>query len=163
MAVAAVLKRLVANRLLAPKLADDLVYWRSQRLYWEGMAHLDGGEREEEAEIHAAEGAETAIRRLADHASVETLPGEDLTYNLALSRLLGSLEDEERSALKTLDRLGPSRRIALGERMHDYMEASNAEAALEQVDRIHEYAEWLYQIGSADRTNRAGNDEGARA
>jgi hypothetical protein len=165
------LRRILAERLLAPRLTEQLVYWRAERLDWEGVTHPDGGDHDEQAEIHAVEGAETAIRRLADHFGVETLPGEDLTHTSGLTRLFARLESNERAALKTLDRLGPSRRIPLGEHLHEYMEASDAEAALERVDRILEYAEWMYQAESterancADRGNRANcasNDEGAR-
>ena len=142
MALASTLRRFASNRRLAPELADDLLYWRSQRLYWEGVTHPDGGEREEQAEIHAAEGAETAIRRLADRTGVTELPGEKLTHALGLYRLRQSLEDDERAALKTLDHVGPSRRIDPGERLEDYMRAADAERLLELLDRVHEYLDW---------------------
>jgi hypothetical protein len=137
------LRRILAETLLAPMLTEQLVYWRAEHLYWEGVTHPDGGDHDEQAEIHAAEGAETAIRQLADHCGVQTLPSEKLTYISGLARLSASLEADERAALKVLDRLGPSQRIPLGERPHDYMQASDAEATLDRVDQIYEYLEWL--------------------
>ncbi len=146
------LRRILAKRFLAPGLTEEVVYWRAECLYWEGVTHPDGGDHDEQAEIHAAEGAETAVRRFADHIGVQTLPGESLTYTSGLARLSASLEAEERAALKVLDRLGPSRRIPLGERPHDYMEASDAEATLDRVDRVYEYLEWL----NATRSDAGG-------
>jgi hypothetical protein len=154
------LHRLLADRLLTPLLADQLVYWRSQRLYWQGVAHPDGGEREEESEIHAAEGAETAIRRVGDSVGAGSLPGEKLAHALGLQRLRQSLETDERAALKILDRLGPSRRIHISERTHDYMQATDAEMLLDQIDRVHDYLHWLAQT---DKTGQADDVGGARA
>lgn len=152
------LRSRLMRRLLFWPLTEELIYWRAERLYREGVVHPDGGDREDEAEMYAAEGAETALRRLADHVGVDTLPGENLTYSFGLARLIGRVEADERAALETLARLGPSRRISLADRLQDYMEAADAETALEHMERISGYLEWLYQTGQA---SRVGEDGGA--
>lgn len=99
--------RLAANGVLAPLITEGLVYWRAERLYWEGVIHPDGGDHEEEAEVYAAEGAETALRRLADLLGIDSgrrLPNEAATYNAGLSSLYKRLDADERAALTTLDR-----------------------------------------------------------
>jgi hypothetical protein len=138
---------------LAPLLTEGLVYWRAERLYWEGVTHPDGGDLEEQAEITAAEGAETALRRLADILGIDhsRMPGEDATYAGGLRSLRKRLEADERAALMTLDRLGPSHRIPVAERMPEYIEANAAESRLARSDRVFEYLEWLAEVGKADK------------
>lgn len=141
--------RLAANRVLAPLLTEGLVYWRAERLYWDGVTHPDGGDRDEQAEIQAAEGAEIALRRLADILGIDPakIPGEAATHEAGVRSLYKRLEADERSALMVLDRLGPSRHIPVAGRMPEYVEkyieANDAESRLGRVDRISEYLGWL--------------------
>lgn len=147
--------RLTANKLLAPLLCEGLVYWRAERLYWEGVTHPDGGDHEEEAAIHAAEGAETALRRLADILGIDPglLPDEGPTQEAGVRSLYKRLESDERAALATLDRLGPSHLIPVRERLHEYLEAQAAETMLEHLDQVSEYLEWL----TVTRSNAGGH------
>lgn len=93
------LRGAVATYLFARLFADELVYCHLERIYWEGVTHPDGGDYEEEAEIHAAEGAQTALRRIADlaggrrhatpdHASANSMVLERLREELNLSESL---------------------------------------------------------------------------
>lgn len=145
--------RLAANRLLAPVFADELVYWRAEQLYREGVTHPDGGDHEEQEEIHAAEGAETACYRLANRLGVSRrrLHGDGELQQSAVRRLRRRLEADERTALATLDRLGPSRHITLAERPGDYVDASEAEQLLENADRVTDYLVWLERVAKAER------------
>jgi hypothetical protein len=156
--------KLVANRVLVPLLSEGLVYWRAERLYWEGVTHPDGGDRDEQEEISAAEGAETALLRLADILGIDParMPGEDATHEAGLRSLRKRLEADERSALVVLDRLGPSRRIPVAERMPEYVEANDAESKLARADRIWEYLEWLAEADGAhtERKARATRETG---
>lgn len=151
---------LTANRVLAPLLSEGLVYWRAERLYWEGVTHPDGGDRDEQEEISAAEGAEIALRRLADILGIypARMPGEDATHESGLRSLQKRLEADERSALMTLDRLGPSRRIPVADRMPEYVEANDAESRLARADRIWEYLEWLDEADRAGTARKAGTN-----
>jgi hypothetical protein len=153
---------MTANRVLAPLLSEGLVYWRAERLYWEGVTHPDGGDREEQAEISAAEGAETALRKLADILGIDParIPGETATHEAGLRSLCKRLEADERSALMVLDRLGPSRRIPVAERMPEYVEANDAESRLARADRIWEYLEWLAEVDRAETERKAGTNPG---
>lgn len=148
----------LARRILTRPLTEELVYWRAERLYHEGLLHPDGGTDSDVAAIHDAGGAETAIRRFADHIGVGELPEDTLIYALALTATSQKLEAEERSALKTLDRLGPSRRIPFGERPGDFVAAEDAEMALDLVDRVHEYLEWMSRV---ERNGRYSEEESA--
>lgn len=147
-----------ANRVLAPLLSEGLVYWRAERLYWEGVTHPDGGDRDEQEEISAAEGAEIALRRLADILDIDLarMPGEKATHEAGLRSLRKRLEADERSALMVLDRLGPSHRIPVADRVPEYVEANDAESRLARADRIWEYLEWLSETDGAPASPKRG-------
>lgn len=146
--------RLAADRLLAPVFAGELVYWRAEQLYREGVTHPDGGDHQEQEEIHAAEGAETACYRLADRIGISKrrLHGDGELQQRAVRRLHASIEADERTALATLDRLGSSRHITLAERPGDYVEASDAEQLLENADRVTDYLAWPERVAKAERS-----------
>lgn len=147
--------QLAAKRLLSPALIEQVIYWRAESLYWTGVIYSDiyGGGHEEESEIHASEGAETAIRRFADGLCIVSLPGESLTSAKGIGRLRSRIEMDERAALRTLDRLGPSRSIPLGEYPREYVEAADAELMLDRADKV---AEYLGSLSRVDEDHDAG-------
>lgn len=148
--------RVLSTALFARRLSEEVLYWHRSRLYWEGVTHPDGGHREDQANIELAEGAVTAVRRIAAGLGLSpaSLPDEEMARSLARLTLNLSLDDKESAAVKTLERLGPSRNIPLTGRMHDHIAASEAEEAIEHGELIREYLNWLNGIDEAAENRR---------
>jgi len=154
-------RALLLGPLLSPILRAEILRWHRSRLYWEGVAHPDGGDREDGANIELAEGGTIAVRRLADLLGVRpaSLPDDEEARRLGRITLELGLDAEESAAVNTLASLGPSARIPVTDRMADHIAASEAEESLEHAERIREYLAWLAEIDrAADSPERPGRD-----
>lgn len=140
---------IVLTPLLSPTLRDELLRWHRSKLYWEGVTHPDGGDREDGANIELAEGGIIAVRRLADRLGLSpaSLPDDPEARRLSRITLQLTLDAEESAAVNALARLGPSACIPITRRMDDHRAASEAEDTLEHSERIREYSRGL--MGSA--------------
>jgi len=154
-------RALLLQPLLSPILRAEILRWHRSRLYWEGVAHPNGGDQEDGANIELAEGGMLAVRRLADLLGLApaSLPHDEEARRLGRTTLELELDAEESASVNTLARLGPSARIPVTGRMADHIAASEAEETLEHAERIREYLAWLAEIDrAADSPQSPGHD-----